>query len=132
MSKILLSNDEIEVLFKLYVLLYADDTVIFSESKEELQSALNAMYLYCKSWDLEVNPTETKVTVFCSRTFEHNMTFTYNGQDLDIEDGFVYLGAFFSSNGRFINNNRRLAEQARKAMFSVLRKSRKLQLPVYL
>ena len=58
------------------------------------------------------------------------MTFIYNGQDLDIEDGFVYLGAFFSSNGRFINNNRRLAEQARKAMFSVLRKSRKLQLPV--
>ena len=57
MSKILLSTDEIEVLFKLYVLLYADDTVIFAESKEELQSALNAMHLYCKSWDLEVNPT---------------------------------------------------------------------------
>ena len=95
MSKILLSNDEIEVLFKLYVLLYADDTVIFAESKEELQSALNAMYLYCKSWDLEVNPTKTKVTVFCNRKFEHNMAFTYNGQDLDIEDGFVYLGAFF-------------------------------------
>ena len=115
MSKILLSNDEIEVLFKLYVLLYADDTVIFAETKEELQSALNAMYLYCKSWDLEVNPTKTKVTVFCNRKFEHNMTFTYNGQDLDIEDSFVYLGAFFSSNGRFINNNRRLAEQVRKS-----------------
>ena len=28
MSKILLSNDEIEVYFKLYILLYADDTVI--------------------------------------------------------------------------------------------------------
>ena len=63
MSKILLSNDEIEVLFKLYILLYADDTVIFAESKEELQAALNAMYLYCKSWDLEVNPTKTKVTI---------------------------------------------------------------------
>ena len=95
MSKILLSNDEIEVIFKLYVLLYADDTVIFAESKEELQSALNAMYLYCKSWDLEVKPTKTKVTVFCNRKFEHNMTFTYNGQELDIEDGLVYLGAFF-------------------------------------
>ena len=69
MSKILLSNDEIEVLFKLYILLYADDTVIFAESKEELQAALNAMYLYCKSWDLEVNPTTTKVTIFCKRKF---------------------------------------------------------------
>ena len=56
------------------------------------------------------------------------MTFTYNGQNLDKKEGFVYLGALFSSNGRFIKNNHRLAEQARKAMFSVLSKFRKLQL----
>ena len=43
--KNLLSYDEIEVFFKLYILLYADDTVIFAEAKVELQSALNAMYL---------------------------------------------------------------------------------------
>ena len=47
MAHILLSNDEIEVYFKLYILLYADDTVIFAESAEELQAALNAMFLYC-------------------------------------------------------------------------------------
>ena len=82
------------------------------------------MYLYCKSWDLEVKPTKTKITIFCNRKSDHNMTFTYNGQNLDIEDGFVYLGALFSS------KKERLAEQARKAMFSVLRKSRKLQLPI--
>ena len=34
-SKILLSNDEIEVYFKLYILLYADDTVILAESALE-------------------------------------------------------------------------------------------------
>ena len=50
------SDDEIEVYFKLYILLYADDTVILAESAVELQSAFNAMFLYCKSWDLEVNP----------------------------------------------------------------------------
>ena len=64
MSKIILSNDEIEVYFKLYILLYADDTVILAESAVELQSALNAMFLYCKSWDLEVNPAMTKITIF--------------------------------------------------------------------
>ena len=127
MSLILLSNDEIEVLFKLYILLYADDTVIFAESKEELQSALNAMYLYCKPWGLEVNPSKTKITIFSNKEFEHNLVFIYNGQALDIEDGFVYLGTLFSYNGRFIQNTQRLADQARKAMFSVLRKSRKLE-----
>ena len=40
------------------------------------------------------------------------------------------MGALFSYNGRFVKNNQRLADQARKAMFSVLRKSRKLHLPV--
>ena len=64
MSKILLSNDEIEVYFKLYILLNADDAVILAESAVELQSALNAMFLYCKSWDLEVNPLKTKITIF--------------------------------------------------------------------
>ena len=49
MSKIFSSNDEIEVYFKLYILLYADDTVILAESAVELHSALNAMFLYCKS-----------------------------------------------------------------------------------
>ena len=101
MSKLLLGNDEIEVFFKLYILLYADDTVILAASKEELQSALNAMYtyLYCKSWDLEVNPSKTKNTIFCTKKFQHNFVFTYNGQALDIHDNFVYLGTLFSYNG---------------------------------
>ena len=87
------------------------------------------MYLYCKTWDLEVHPSKTKI-IFSKNKFEHNLVFTYNGQNLDIEDSFVYLDTLFSCNGRFIKNSRRLADQARKAMFSVLKKSRKLQLPV--
>ena len=47
------------------------------------------------------------------------MNFTDNEQDLDIDDGFVCLGALFSYNCRFIKNNQRLVEQARKALFSV-------------
>ena len=34
-------------IFKLYILMYAEDTVILAKSKGELQAALNAMYLYC-------------------------------------------------------------------------------------
>ena len=130
MAHILLSNDEIEVYFKLYILLYADDTVIFAESAEELQAALNAMFLYCKSWDLEVNPTKTKITIFCNRKSEHVPRFLYNGQELSFDDSFIYLGAMFSYNGHFTRNNQRLFDQARKAMFSVLKKSRKLLLPI--
>ena len=34
---------------RFYMLLYADDTVLLAESAEELQSALDAMFLYYKT-----------------------------------------------------------------------------------
>ena len=40
MTHILFSADDIEVYFKLYILLYADDAVSFEESTEELCAAL--------------------------------------------------------------------------------------------
>ena len=85
MAHILLSNDEIEG-FKLYILHYADDTIVFAESENELQAALNAMFLYCKSWDLEVNPSKTQITVFSNRKIHEALHFIYNGQNLDIDD----------------------------------------------
>ena len=36
----------------------------FAESEAELQAALSVMFLYGKSWDLEVNPAKTEVTIF--------------------------------------------------------------------
>jgi hypothetical protein len=46
------------------LLLYADDTVIFAESPGELQAGLNAMYLYCQTWNLQVNAAKTNVVIF--------------------------------------------------------------------
>ena len=78
--------------------MYADDTVILAESDKELQAALNSMFLYCKSWDLEENLTKTKVTIFTNKTLQHNPVSTYSGKELEIDDSFVYLGAMFSYN----------------------------------
>ena len=47
-----------------------------------------------------------------------------------VDDISVYLGAMFSYNGRFPRNNQRIFDQAGKAMCSVPKKSRKLQLSV--
>ena len=121
-------NDEIDVFFKLYLLLCADDTVILVESK----AAMNAIYPYYKSWDLEVDPSIAKLTIFSNRKFQHNYVFTYKNQVLDIDENFVYLGIMFSYDGRFLKNNQRLVEQAGKAIFSILKKSCKLHLPIAL
>ena len=41
--------NELDVCFKMYLLLYADDTIIMAESAEELQLALQALDDYCKA-----------------------------------------------------------------------------------
>ena len=42
-----LSDGEIIVFIQMYVLLYADDTIILAESPNELQKALDALFDYC-------------------------------------------------------------------------------------
>ena len=106
---------------RLYLLLYADDTVILAESKVELQTALNAMYLYRKTWNLEVNASKTKAVIFNKRKISDKPVFSLNGAILNVVDDFAYLGISFRSNGSFSKNRVRLLEQGRKAMFSMLR-----------
>ena len=129
-SHLLFDNDEIEVFFKLYILLYADDTVIFAESAVELQAALNAMFLYCETWKLTVNASKTNIVIFSKSRCIENTQFMYNNEKLTIVEDFQYLGILFSRKGNFQKNKVRLVQQARKAMFSLLRKARKLWLPV--
>ena len=59
----ILNNENIGVVIS-YLLLYADHTVIFSKSPEELQIALDTMQSYCDTWTLQVNTSKTKEVVF--------------------------------------------------------------------
>ena len=43
-----LEND-FNLYIKLFILLYADDTILFSESKEDLQVQLNIFHEYCST-----------------------------------------------------------------------------------
>ena len=42
-------------MMKLYVLLFADDTVLISDSPEGLQNGFNSLYDYCEHWSMTVN-----------------------------------------------------------------------------
>jgi hypothetical protein len=124
-----LDTKDVEHYLKLFVLLYADDTVILAESAAELQSALNSMYLYCKSWNLQVNPAKTKVVIFSKTKVKDPPSFVYDGNKLDVDDDFLYLGVTFNHKGTFSKTRAKLVQQARRAMFSLLKKARKLGLP---
>ena len=57
-------NDEDIVLLKLFVLLYADDTIILAENEKELQLALDKVHQYCTMYKLSVNIAKSKIIVF--------------------------------------------------------------------
>ena len=126
----LLSGNDFDVYLRLYLLLYADDTVLLAESQSDLQYALNAMSEYCKDWDLQVNEDKTKVIVFSKRKVLNSNPYFYNDKQLEIVNEYPYLGILFNYNGNFSKSKSKLVEQARKAMFSVIQKSRKVGLSI--
>ena len=104
-------------MIKLFILLYADDIVIFSSDAEGLQNGLNLLELYSKRWKLKVN-TEKKVMVFRKGgTLPRNLEFTFENTLLKNESKFTYLGAVFTTGGSFTETQNMLAGQARKALF---------------
>jgi hypothetical protein len=72
-------------------------TLIFSESTEGMQSALNIFQSYCDKLTVKVN--KTRVLVFSKRKCQQNFDFTLNGEKLDVIDSFTYLGITFKYNG---------------------------------
>ena len=61
------ANDEILTYLKLYILLYADDTIIMAENPYQLQLALNALNEYCQTWKLKINISKTKIIRFVKK-----------------------------------------------------------------
>jgi hypothetical protein len=57
-------NDEVLGLVKLFIILYADDTFILSESVNDLQIAINLYKSYYDKWKLTANTSKTKVLLF--------------------------------------------------------------------
>lgn len=59
-----LNENDINIYIKLFVLLYAGDTVLMSEDQESTQNLLNDFSDYCRLWKFQINMNKTKVMVF--------------------------------------------------------------------
>ena len=120
-----------DIYSNIFLLMYADDTIIMAESPSELQAALNAHYQYCQTWELEVNTTKTKVVVFSRGKCRSNKhIFSFGSKKLETVDEYVYLGVKFNYNGKFNKSNQYICEKGTKAMFNMLRKATKLNLSI--
>ena len=122
-------DEELDIYLKLYVLLYADDTIILAESASDLQSALSGLHEYCVQWDLKVNISKTNVVIFSRGKVKKYPTFKIGEEFVEVKPEYVYLGVTFSYNGSFKSAIEKQITQARKAMYSLLQKAKILRLP---
>lgn len=78
-------------MFKIFLILYADDIVIFANNATELQSSLNSLSEYCSRWKLVVNTNKTKIMVFRKAgRLQNNVRFYYQSAEIEIVSKFTY------------------------------------------
>lgn len=106
-----------------HMLLYADDLVLMSRTKEGLQQQLDALASFCQYRDMEVNLSKTEIVVFrpASRPAQpHAWQWQYNGQPVTVSQEFRYLGIIFHETGGVRVAITTLAAAARRAMWAML------------
>ncbi|MEW8547414.1 MAG: reverse transcriptase family protein, partial [Candidatus Thiodiazotropha sp.] len=123
-------DDDIVVFLKLFILLFADDTVLFSSNMKDLQATLNIFESYCETWKLKVNTNKTKIMIFSGGRIPKNQKFYFKGQEIEIVNEYKYLGIFLARSGSFLKAKKHIVEQANNALFSLQRKIRFLNLPI--
>lgn len=84
-------------------LLFADDLVILSKTKEGLQQLLDVVETFSHTWALKINLAKTKIMIFQnrSRCRENKYIFRAGNQVLQHTQEYTYLGLKLSSTGNF-------------------------------
>ena len=113
----------------LFMILYADDAVVFAKSKETLQSLLHDIELYCGIWGLKVNTKKTKVMIF-ERGRHTSCDLYLNNTKLEVVDSFKYLGVHFFKNGNWFRTQKRLAQHASYALHNLFSLFRQIDIPI--
>ena len=125
-----LCQETLQVYVKLFIILYADDTALLSESAEGMQESLTCFERYCENWRLKVNTSKTKVIVFCKKKVRQNHSFKIYGNNIEVVDSYSYLGTLFNYNGSFNKARKHLCDQAQKSLYALYKKIRNISIPV--
>ena len=121
-------EESAHILHKLFVMLYADDTVILAETADDLQNALTQYALYSDTWKLHINNSKTIIVIFARGRLPHYRFRLI--EEIEIVPNYKYLGVMFSRSGSFLATKRQIASQANRAVFCLLKKAKNLLLPI--
>ncbi|KAJ8980830.1 hypothetical protein NQ317_018410 [Molorchus minor] len=111
----------VDNIIEVFMLLYADDLVLISDSEVDLQRKLNILEQYSDQNLLTVNADKTKILV-TSRKSQNSASFNfyYKQNKIEVVNKYNYLGVVFSSSAVFREMAYRTAEKAKQASGSVI------------
>ena len=118
------------IYLKIFLLFFADDTVLMSENVDGMQTMLNVFSEYYNTWKLQLNIAKTNVDIFSKSKVTQNTRFMSDNKELDICESYNYLGIFFNFNNNVLNVKNKLVEQAQKALHSVFYKIKNIKIPL--
>lgn len=104
---------------KVSCLLYADDIVLLSTSRQGLQKCIDCVKTFSNTWHMEVNLNKTKVLIF-NKSGEHiNEDLYYGPEKIECTESYAYLGIEFHCSGSTQKAIQKLYEKGLKALFKL-------------
>ena len=101
---------------KLFLIMFADDQVLFATSPISLQTMLNDIESNCNTWKLIININKTLVLIFEKSTRHTHYDFNLYNEKLEVVTSFKYLGIYFFKNGNWYRTQKSISEHTSKAM----------------
>ena len=118
---------------KLSCLLYADDLVIFSSSREGLQKSLDAAVDFISKCNLNINYDKTKCITLNKRGDKGKHVFKINGNPIENVKSYKYLGIKISSKKCSLQRTLRdLSVKANRDLFSLKTNLNLMKMPIQL
>ena len=114
--------------FKIFLVMYADDTLLISDTKKGLQTLLMQYETYCENNRLNINIDKTKIMVIGKNYSKPK--FYIKEELVEVVNSYKYLGVTFTKTGRYIKTMKENIDKARKAFYAMLRKARENSIPI--
>ena len=105
---------------KLSSLLYADDIVLLSENRYDLQEMLDVVTAYARKWRFELNAKKSEVVVFGERYPPRNVTWNLGGSTIKQVTQYKYLGIELTRTLRWHVYHKRILAKAYRNMTQAL------------
>ena len=107
----------------IHTLLYADDLIIFDNSKKELQMKIDKLSDFCSKWEVVVGLPKTKVMIFGGGyNAAKKNSFYFTGSCVELVKYYTRLGVTFKHTVLFDKHVQMVKDAATKAEFKVISK----------